>query len=143
MNRGMVKLCEILPGVGFPPEPEKKQEIRAPKPTPPKVIGNPTRTPVNLQAALVVAKASWIHKPLPPETAPVGELEQLREENTKLKATNVNIVAENSTLRRRVERLQQLLSARQPKQQTKAEEPAPPTAPSKKQQILERLTNGS
>jgi len=143
MNRGMVKLCEILPGVGFPPEPEKKQEIRAPKPTPPKVVGDPTRAPVNLQAALVVSKASWIHKPLPPEIAPIGELEQLREENAKLKATNMNIVAENSTLRRRVERLMQLLSARQPKQQKKTEEPAPPPAPSKKQQILERFTNGS
>lgn len=139
MNRGMVKLCEIIPGVGFPPEPEKK-EIRAPKPSPPKVVGDPTRTPVNLQSALIVQKASWIHKPLPPELAPVGELEKLREENSKLKLTNGNIVAENSTLRRRVERLRQLLKARTPKPQAKAEElPKPPTQ-SNKQWLLEMLT---
>lgn len=139
MNRGMVKLCEIIPGVGFPPETEKK-EIRAPKPSPPKVVGDPTRTPVNLQAALIVQKASWIHKPLPPELAPVGELEKLREENSKLKLTNGNIVAENSTLRRRVERLQQLLKARTPKPQAKVEElPKPPTQ-SNKQWLLEMLT---
>lgn len=141
MNRGMVKLSEILPGIGFPPEPEKK-EIRAPAPKPPKVVGDPTRTPVNLQAALVVQKASWIHKPLPPELAPIGELEQLREENAKLKATNTNIVAENSALRKRVTLLQRLVEAKKPKQQTKQPEPPQPAAPSQKQQLLERLTHG-
>tara|TARA_R110000868_G_scaffold267108_1_gene526381 strand:+ start:1416 stop:1838 length:423 start_codon:yes stop_codon:yes gene_type:complete len=139
MNRGMVKLCEIIPGVGFPPEPEKK-EIRAPRPTPPKVVGDPTRTPVNLQAALIVQKASWIHKPLPPELAPVGELEQLREENAKLKATNANIVAENSALRKRVTLLQKLVEAKKPKQQVRLPEPPQKMAQSKKQQLLERLT---
>ena len=140
MNRGMVKLCEILPGVGFPPEPEKKQEIRAPKPSPPKVVGDPTRTPVNLQAALIVQKASWIHKPMPTELAPVGELEKLREENAKLKATNANIVAENSALRKRVTLLQKLVEAKKPKHQITLPEPPQPATPSKKQQLLERLT---
>lgn len=143
MNRGLVRLDQILPGVGFF-EPEPPKEIRAPNPKPPKVIGDPTREPVNRQAALIIAPAHWLHKPLPPEPAPVNELERLRAENATLKATNTNIVAENSALRKRNERLNTLLAARTPKTVVKAVEAVVENPkPSRKQELLERLNHGS
>lgn len=123
------------------PEVEKPEPVRAPIPKPPKVLHDPTRTPVNRQAAMLIASPSWLTKPLPASAPPRGELEKLREENTKLKATNEQIVKENSALRRTVERLRQMV---RPSKPIIPEPPAPEPQPQRDHRldILERLNHG-
>ena len=116
------------------PEPEK---IRAPIPKPPKVIGDPTRTPVNLQAARLTMKASWLYQPLPAQEPPRGGLDKLREECAALRLAVKNLTMENKAMRRKLE------------QKPKAVAPAPvPPAPvaettntEAKRKIMERLKN--
>lgn len=142
MNRGIVKISDLLP-VGMLADLHERPSP-APKPAPPRVIGDPTREPVNRQAALITAKASWLHQPMPPEPPPKREIETLREENARLKATNTSIIAENSTLRRRVERLQQQLHANPGKKLPACVPTETKTAAtSPKEEILERLNHGS
>lgn len=138
MNHGLVKLSQILPGIGFP-EPVPRNENKPPHPKPPKVIGDPTRTPVNKQSALLISKASWLHQPLPPASPPIGELERLREENAKLKAVNENIVAENKSLRRQIERLTKVKQQPQPTNQKSEPTVKCDDSRQRKMELLERL----
>jgi hypothetical protein len=115
------------------PEPEK---IVAPIPKPPRVIGDPTRTPVNKQAAMMLSRPV----PMPPEKPKKPEPERLLEENAKLKAANQNLVDENCALRRRVERMEILLNKRISQDVGRDAQIIPPNmADTKKQQLLERL----
>lgn len=132
MTRGMVKLSQILPGIGF-----IEPEVKAPKPKPQKVVGDPTREPVNKQAALIIAKANWLSKPLPVEEAPKSELEKLREEVAVLRARCASVIAENKALKRRLESMpaQKVII----KQVEKEVERAPVS--SEKLALLERLNS--
>jgi hypothetical protein len=143
VNHGIVKLSEILP-VGLladlkQPKPKDDDRVRPVKP--PRVIGDPTRTPADYQAAKMLFKSSWIYQPLPPALEIKPELERLREENAVLKGTNAQIIKENSTLRNRVERLTKLVSAKQPNP-APTSLPAKPSANDPRQSLLERLKNG-
>lgn len=138
MNRGIVKLSDLIPVF---PESKEEKSIRAPKSKPPKVIGDPTREPVNRQAALIASRSNWLsHPPLPPAEPPKGELEKLREENATLKATNINVIAENSALKRRIERLSVLVN-RKPTNGVKVDVEAIPHTQSKIKSLLERLSD--
>jgi hypothetical protein len=145
MNHGLVKVSDVIGD--FKPRPIKTAisvftppVIKAPIPKPPRVIGDPTRTPVNRQAAMLLSKPTWLTDPLPPELPKTSELPRLREENVKLKATNERLVAENSSLRRRVERLT-VLACQKPKTIiVKQELPPEPKRNSTKEKLLERLT---
>jgi len=150
MNNGIVKLSDILP-VGLLADLQERRRIEknhsgeltekiAPHPTPPRVVGDPTRTPVNLQAARLLFKSSWLYQPLPPALEQKPELETLREENARLRATNENIVRENSALRGRIERLSKLV--KQPAPKVVIPKPFVPPPPSPKvKELLERLQN--
>ena len=140
MKHGIVSLAKLLPG-WHPPAPEPPPKIVAPKPTAPKVIGDPTREPVNKQAAMLITRAHYLElPPLPPAGPPKGEVEKLRTENTVLKAKNENLLAENIALKRKVEKLQQ---RPQPVIKTiyVVEDPKPDLSRHKKE-LLERLTHG-
>lgn len=69
--------------------------------------GEPTREPVNRQAALVTRRASWLERPLPPERPPVGAFDRMKSELDELKGTTRSQKAEIVALRRRVSLLQQ------------------------------------
>lgn len=141
MKRGLATLGDIL-GIKLKlpaqPVPLSEPEIRAPMPTPPKVVGDPTWTPVNKQAAMLLSRA----EPMPPEAPKQSEVPRLREENAKLKATNDCLVDENCALRRRVKHLEMLLQRRQKPTVTI---PNPvrlePNPEPEKQKLLERLTH--
>lgn len=47
---------------------------------PPKVVGDPTREPVNKQAAMIVTPAAWWAKPLPPEAEPARNYLRMKAE---------------------------------------------------------------
>lgn len=133
MNRGMVTLAELLPGYGLPePQPKSKKDLPPPAPVKPRekpmaMIGGVPRDPINKQAAMVVAPAtSWLSKPLPPESAPNGDIERLTAENQTLKNTNQALVKENEALKRRLDNLETLLKARQKKPRLS---PIPPRVP--------------
>ena len=135
MKRGLVTLNEIIPHCNFPGV-LHGVEARTIRP-PPKVIGDPTREPVNKQAAMLIARAGWMSKPLPPETLPRGEVERLREENSKLKTINIGVIAENSILLKRIAKLNKVLAFNKPNTTTIA--PRPKLENIKKTETLERL----
>ena len=140
MKHGIVSLAKLLPG-WHPPAVEPPPKIVAPKPQAPKVIGDPTREPVNKQAAMLITRAHYLElPPLPPAGPPKGELEKLREENAVLRAKNENLLAEKIVLKRKVEKLQQ-----KPRVEFKTVyvvEDAKPELSQHKKELLERLTNG-
>lgn len=154
MNRGIVQLKDVLP-VGLladlreSKEPEKdsplpKDDKPPPPPKPPQVIGDPTRTPANFLAAKMLFRSNWLTRPLPPALEIKPELERLREENARLKATNENVIHENSVLRRRVERLTMLIERQRPAPKIvehKKDETVPVPDPARLE-VLERLKSG-
>ena len=152
MNHGMVQLKDILP-VGLLADLEAakeppKEDKPLPPPKPPQVLGDPTRTPVNLQAAKMLFRSNWLTRPLPPALEIKPEIERLREENARLKATNENVIRENSVLRNRMERLTTLVTRLQtapvkpkPEERKPKTEVVPPVA-SARLELLERLQNG-
>lgn len=137
---GIVSLAKLLPGwlEARVKAPEPPPKIVAPKPTTPKVIGDPTRTPVNKQSAMLITRAHHLELPPFPPAGPVkGEVEKLREENAALKAKNVNLVAENGTLKRKLE-----LAQKKPKIEIKTVyivEDEKPKMNESKRKLLERL----
>lgn len=145
-QRGIVKLSDILP-IGLLADMVKPaapaQEVKAPATKPPRVIGDPTRTPVNLQAARMTMKAGYLYQPpvqpLPPQR-PVVEV--LREEIARLTLVNENLVKTNAVLTRRVERLK-ILAEKNQAPAIAAPIPAIGNAVSKcekqKRELLERL----
>jgi hypothetical protein len=139
MNHGMVKLSDILGGFKFTPKRPPVEPIKAPIPKPPRVVGDPTRTPVNRQAALMLSKPSWLNDPLPPELPKQPELPKLREENARLRQVNETLVGQNSALRRRVEMLTKLVNQKPTAKMEKIPEPAP-QPDSEREKLLERLT---
>lgn len=59
-------------------------EDKAPRHHPPKIVGgDPVREPINLQTALVMRRASWIHQPQPDNLG--KEILELKKENADLK----------------------------------------------------------
>lgn len=77
-------LADALKGIEVPRE--HKPSLPAPKCTPApqrgKVASNPTRQPINRQAAMILSpNRSWISQPLPPEKLPTPqdkEIERLK-----------------------------------------------------------------
>lgn len=144
MNRGIATIADILPVGLLADLQEQKQRdiapVKAPVHHPPKVINDPTREPVNKQAAMMTARASWLCQPMPAETAPVSELEKLREDNARLLAANKNLTAENNALRRKLEN-----SLKPAPRQIAVEPPSPKPVESPvknpKLELLERLQN--
>lgn len=141
MNRGIVSIGEII-GLKKIPVIVEEQKITAPKPKAPRVVGDPTREPVNLQAALMCAKASWIHHPpLPAEDPPKPKIELLMRENSDLKTVNKNIIAENAALKRKIESLEKRLAQKNETRKIQVTIKPIEAAPSKKQLLLERLAS--
>ena len=140
MNRGIVKIGEIIGEMEIPVSRQERETV-APYKAIPKVVGDPTREPINRQAALICSKAAWIYHPMPPEVPPKSNVELLMHENSELKLINKNIIEENSALKRKIEKLKNELSK-------KLETPNPQTMtdpcitkPSKKQMLIERLSS--
>lgn len=75
-------------------------------PKAPRVVGEPTRDPVNMQAALITRKAAWIYQPLPPESAPKGELEKLRQECEQMKKASAQQIAHLAYLKKRLAKVE-------------------------------------
>lgn len=140
MNHGMVKVGDLIPDLAFP-KPAPKED-RAPIHKPPKVVGDPTRTPVNKQAAMLVTRAHHLHlPPLPPEAPKKSELEALREEVAILRANNAQLKHENNALRRKLGRPR--CKEHEPKKTTEEGVPRAEEKPaSRKLAILERLIHG-
>ncbi len=149
MNRGLARLSDLLPAGLLADLHDQKHkptkpdvDDRPPIHKPPKVIGDPTREPVNRQAALLTMKAGWLYQPLPPEAPPKDSIEKLREENAKLTAQNARLTAHVATLQRQVDRLRTT-------KQCPVRPPAPPPTPEptpeliEKQKLLEKLTHGT
>lgn len=143
MNHGMVTLAELLP-VGLLAdlkEQQRRSEPRmvAPAPKAPRVVGDPTRTPVNRQAAMMTAKAGWLYQPFPAESPARPALEKLIEEINRLKTVNATMASENLALRKKLERVSKLTQC--PSRPAPKPEPVQPEIPQSKIQLLERLQN--
>ena len=145
MNHGMVKISDLLPVGLLADLTERKVSpaaVTAPKPRPPRVIGDPTREPVNRQAALMTAKAGWLYQPLPPAPPIKPELERLREENARLKLVNANLVKTVAVLERRGARLKAAAGGQRAAVPVVPVVERPPALNEAKIALLERLTNG-
>lgn len=154
MNHGIARVGDICPNLqAFPGEKKKPEKpvpvIVAPKHVPPKVVGDPGREPVNKQAALIIARAPAIYKPLPPEPLHQTESEWLKARITNLESIITQVKNENAALIRRNEKLlKQVLEAHKKiaaltgQQHSEPEEISTPT-PSRKAELLERLKNGT
>ena len=147
MNRGILKISDVLPAgllddMAKPEVLPAAEAVKAPKPKPPRVIGDPTREPVNRQAALMTAKAGWLYQPLPPEAPIKPELERLREENARLKLVNENLVKTVAVLERRVALLKAAAGGKRAAGPVVMVVGQPPSVNEAKTELLERLKNG-
>lgn len=83
-------LSELLKDFRFP-EPTRQPSLPSPRITPKpetnKVVNDPTRTPVNKQAALIISPVKcWLSQPLPPEKLPSPESEEVAMLKAELKS---------------------------------------------------------
>lgn len=99
-----------------PHNPSLPRVKKTSKPESNKVVGDPTRTPVDRQAALIISPCnSWLSKPLPPESLPTPESKETkrlnallkieRNENAKLKDEIGNLRLKLNKCRFKIERL--------------------------------------
>jgi hypothetical protein len=120
MTRGLATIGDILPPIQLvvrvdppKPSPNKKSEPR-------KVIGDPTREPVNRETALLLRKATWIERPPwtpEPKLESINELKaELKEMKTKhqnlkmeLEATRLRLVKAKKDAREAREHLREIL----------------------------------
>lgn len=107
---GLVSLSEALDKVAItPPPPAPPEKPVTPEPIKSKVVANPVRTPINRQAARIIAKPPWwakldaaLDKPTgPPPTLSWEELKAARRENAEL-------AKEIGKLRQRVRNLERV-----------------------------------
>lgn len=140
-THGIVSLAKILPG-WEPPRVEQPKRIVSPKHVAPKVIGDPTREPVNKQAAMLITRAHYLElPPLPPSEPPKGLIEKLQEENSKLKAVNASLISENNALRKKFQEKKHLPKTL-PEVSTEASKvsASPFSKAEKRLKIMERLS---
>lgn len=115
--KGLVSLADQLDKVALTPEPEPKE--RTPAPMKQKVVSVPTRTPVNREAALIIARPPWWAKleyDVPDRPPPVVTIEELRSahhENAALARTIEELRRTNRKLMEDITKLRlQLLEER-------------------------------
>ena len=146
MNRGIAKLSDLLP-VGLLADMEqavhaseqkkpKASEDKPPHKQPPKVVGDPTRTPVNRTAASMFFKSNWLTAPMPPEQSKVQTIESLKAEIQTLLLKIERLKIENEALRKRASKTKTKI-VEVVKEVPVQAEPQPDT----KSALLERLKN--
>lgn len=76
-----------------------------PKHKPPRVVGgDPVREPINMQAALITRKATWIEKPLPPEPEPLENIKRLKEELVSEKWKNLQLAGQVAAMQKKMDK---------------------------------------
>lgn len=96
-------LSELLKDFSLPEDPKRQPSLPpiqvTPKPQSNKVVGDPTRLPVNKQAAMIIAPVtSWLSKPLPPEKLPSPESAEVARLKAELKSERNDHAATRDTL---------------------------------------------
>lgn len=82
----MNSLASLLKDYHVREKPCPVKVAATPKPEKNKVVGDPTRTPINRQAAMITQPVrSWIYQPLPPEKEPNPYRQELEEARAELK----------------------------------------------------------
>lgn len=109
-------LSELLKNLQLPSRPAHQPSLPAPRVTPKpetnKVVNDPTRTPVNKQAALILAPVNcWLSKPLPPEKLPTPEDARVAELKAELKTERNTHAETRDSLGQAYRRIKELTAA--------------------------------